>query len=113
MKHIFIRYFKHKDDTIPFDSNPVALFDKLASRRINDYGLGLHIADWMEQYPSGKVDFVLIWSLTDRMSNSVHIQLQENGQYSLTLIGTFTNAVWASKEYNLEIFELGQILGGN
>ncbi len=58
---IFIRYFKLKTDEIPDDSNPIVKADnKLASRYINDYMCGMHISDWLERYPNGKVDFVIL-----------------------------------------------------
>lgn len=47
------------------------------------------------------------------MDNSFQVILQNNGLYSLILIGTYSNKIWASREYDLEIFEIGQVLGGN
>lgn len=60
-RRIFIRYFADKNDEIPKDSNPIVDADnKLASRYINDYQCGANVSDWLERYPNGKVDFVIL-----------------------------------------------------
>lgn len=52
MKTLILRLFRNKNDQIPFDSYPMDWRDSV---------IGFAIHNWMEMYPEGKVDFILIW----------------------------------------------------
>lgn len=51
MKTLIIRFFQDKNNQIPYDAYPIYWKD-------SDIGSVIH--NWMEIYPKGKVDFVLI-----------------------------------------------------
>lgn len=51
MKTLILRLFRNKNDQIPFDSYPMDWRDSV---------IGFAIHNWMEMYPEGKVDFILI-----------------------------------------------------
>ena len=56
---LFIRYFKLKEDTMPFDSQEICHHNSLmAETYIKDYAA--NIASHMITYPNGKVDFVVL-----------------------------------------------------
>lgn len=51
MKTLIIRLFENKSNQTPSDSYPIDW---------KELGVGFVIHNWMEMYPEGKVEFVLI-----------------------------------------------------
>jgi hypothetical protein len=59
MKSLYIRFFHHKDNTMPLNS--YAICGNTARVEIVSGCIGCEagaIADWMVEHPEGKVDFV-------------------------------------------------------
>ena len=63
MKKLYIRCFKYKDGIIPVKSYGLVC-EPLIDTIFKDVFIksySKHIANWMEKYPDGKVDFVWLW----------------------------------------------------
>jgi hypothetical protein len=60
-KFIFIRYFDRRDSTVPVDSTSVCKFnDPQAETKLKEHLETDDILRYLQDYPGGKVDVVLL-----------------------------------------------------
>ena len=58
MKHLYIRYFRNKEDTMPANSDRVSNKESVIIADLEEFGVAESIFWWTNNYPNGKVDFV-------------------------------------------------------